>query len=254
MAHESLAALAHDHPVVRLLDDDPAIGFRVLMPLGAQILDVREGGAADLHRSPRLSRLHRLPRARLNPLEYLCGLLATPGSWLWLHLSGLNALLARLRLHLDGLIAARQHLLSLQRLLAPLLLLRLLLLLLLCGLDTLLVLHRPRGRTRRLGLHRLLKNRLLRVLGPLLGLLVLLRPRLLLKLRLCARRLRLGLLRLRLGLLRLGLLRLRLLADLRLRLLGLRLLWLLLLLLLLRLRLRLCLLVDLGLWLSLGLL
>ena len=66
VAHEGLAAFAHDLPVIGLLDDDPAAGFGALMPLGAQILHVAEGGPACglsgllAHRGDALEGLDRL--------------------------------------------------------------------------------------------------------------------------------------------------------------------------------------------------
>ncbi|HEY2228079.1 MAG TPA: hypothetical protein VGI22_10135 [Xanthobacteraceae bacterium] len=66
MAHESLPVLAHDHPMIGLLDDDPTVGIRALVPLAAQILDVAEGDhraagpcAARLLLSARKARLSR---------------------------------------------------------------------------------------------------------------------------------------------------------------------------------------------------
>jgi hypothetical protein len=214
MAHERLPVLAHDHAMIGLLDDDPAVGLGALVPLGAQILDIGEGRSPGLRRStglPRLPGLHRLPRPGLDALEGHGRLLAS-GSGLLLSHPRNNALLARLLLLLlRGLD--------------------------LVGHDALLVLHRPR--TRGLGLHWLLDHRLLRVLRPLLGdhALSLSRFRLLLLLLLLLLLHRLhGLARLP-GLLRLRLHRLRLLARLpgllRLRLRRLRLLARLLLLLLL---------------------
>jgi hypothetical protein len=134
MADEGLSALAHDLPVIRLLDDDPAAGFRVLVPLSAQILDVceaRPGGlgwgrgrlsGADLGLLDRWDPA-RLPRQGADALECLCGLLLPLGR---LSLGGLNALLAcgpRRWLHglplrrLNALLLAGDHLLALLRLL-----------------------------------------------------------------------------------------------------------------------------------------
>src|SRR6202035_2007845 len=50
VAHEGASALAHDLPVIWFLDHGPAAGFRVLLPLCAQILHVADGCAAGLGR------------------------------------------------------------------------------------------------------------------------------------------------------------------------------------------------------------
>src|SRR5580704_15233723 len=71
MAYEGLPALADDLPVVGFLDDDPAARFSVLMPLGAQILDVGEARGAGLGW---LSGLRRLSGLRDDTLEGLLGL------------------------------------------------------------------------------------------------------------------------------------------------------------------------------------
>jgi hypothetical protein len=134
---EGLPALAHDLPVIGLLDDDPAAGFGMLVPLGAQILDVCEaksGRRAWLARRGRLSGgralglLDRrdpagLPRQGAHALESLHRLLGLPG--LRLCLSRLDRLLAGLALRLHGLplrrldgLLARYHPLALLRLLA----------------------------------------------------------------------------------------------------------------------------------------
>jgi hypothetical protein len=140
MAHEGLPALAHDLPVVGLLDHDPPAGFGMLVPLGAQILDVceaRPGHRGRLARWGRLARRGRLSGARAlglldrrdpaglpgqgaHALESLYRLLGLPG--LRLSLRRLDGLLARLALRLrghglplrglDGLLA-RYHLLAL---------------------------------------------------------------------------------------------------------------------------------------------
>jgi hypothetical protein len=103
MADEGLPALAHDLPVIGLLDDDPAAGFGALVPLGAQILDVSEAWPAGRSRlSGSLGLLDRrdpagLPRQGADTLEGQCGLLLLPRLALRLHglpLGRLNALLA----------------------------------------------------------------------------------------------------------------------------------------------------------------
>jgi hypothetical protein len=112
MADEGLSAFAHDLPVIGLLDDDPAAGFRALVPLAAQLLDIGEAGHAGLG---------RLSRSRADALESLGGLLALR-LLSRLSLGGLDALLAcgsRLRLSLrglDALLALRLHRLPLRRL------------------------------------------------------------------------------------------------------------------------------------------
>jgi hypothetical protein len=112
MADEGLSAFAHDLPVIGLLDDDPAAGFRALVPLAAQVLDIGEAGRAGLG---------RLSWSRADALESLGGLLALR-LLSRLSLGGLDALLAcgsRLRLPLrglDALLALRLHRLPLRRL------------------------------------------------------------------------------------------------------------------------------------------
>jgi len=99
VAHEGLPALAHDLPVIRLLDDDPAAGFRVLVALAAQVLNIAEAdhGCRPCSRLRRLSggAPTRLSRRGLDTLEDLCGRLPR------------NRLIAAgdLRLPYDGLIA-----------------------------------------------------------------------------------------------------------------------------------------------------
>jgi hypothetical protein len=122
--------------MIGLLDDDPAAGFRALVPLGAQILDVYEAGPGRRGRLARRGRPSRawalglldrrdpagLPGQGANALESLYRLLGLPG--LRLCLSRLDRLLAGLALRLHGLplrrldgLLARYHPLALLRLL-----------------------------------------------------------------------------------------------------------------------------------------
>jgi hypothetical protein len=73
MTYEGLSALANDLAVIGFLDDHLAAGFRVLMPLGAQILHVREG---ERRRLPRLPGLRRWSGRRAYTLERRRRLLA----------------------------------------------------------------------------------------------------------------------------------------------------------------------------------